>query len=458
MSAILESPEHVLSTLERDGSRRWLNPRVSPGRYWRARRIVGVLLIALFVLLPHWRIGGKPVLLLDVIERKFTFFGITFLPTDTLLLALLMVSIFLSVFLATAIFGRVWCGWGCPQTIYMEFVYRPLERFFDGGPGVKRSGKAIRRAVKYVVYLLVSALLAHTFLAYFVGVDRLKVWLTRSPFEHIGPFMVMATTTILMMFDFCFFREQLCLVACPYGRFQSVLLDRKSLIVAYDRLRGEPRGKRSLSLPIAPSEQHGDCVDCGLCVRTCPTGIDIRDGLQMECIHCTQCIDACDEIMDRVERPRGLIRYACQDEIAGNPPNRWRPRLIIYPLLLAISIGTLITLVATRSPVDITLLRGQGMPFFVTDDGAVQNGLRVKLVNRTDRPLTVSISVEQTREPVVVDVTGQTFELNPGQTITQPVLVTAPRSIFQVGRADARLVVRETGGWTKEIACRLLGP
>lgn len=458
MSAILESPEHVLSTLERDGSRRWLNPRVSTGRYWRARRIVGVLLIALFVLLPHWRIGGKQALLLDVLEGRLTFVGMTFLPTDTLLLALFMVSLFLTVFLATAIFGRVWCGWGCPQTVYMEFVYRPLERFFDGGPGVNRKGKAAWVAVKYLVYFIISAFLAHTFLAYFVGVDRLKIWLTRSPLEHFGPFMVMAVTTGLMMFDFCFFREQLCLVACPYGRFQSVLLDRKSLIVAYDKTRGEPRGKLSAALPIVSNQPRGDCIDCGLCVRTCPTGIDIRNGLQMECVHCTQCIDACDEIMDRIEKPRGLIRYACQDEIAGKPPRRWRPRLVIYPLLLTVSLGALATLIMTRSPVDVTVLRGQGLPFFVTDSGRVQNGLRVKVVNRTERQLVLTISIDQTREPVEFDMAGRELVLKPGETVTQPVLITAPRSLFVAGRADARLVLQDNEGWKKEIACRLLGP
>jgi cytochrome c oxidase accessory protein FixG len=458
MPAILESPEHVLSTLERDGSRRWLHPRVSPGRYWRARRITGVLLIALFVLLPHWRVGGKPALLLDVIHRQFTFFGITFLPTDTLLLALLMVSVFLSVFLATAVFGRVWCGWACPQTVYMEFVYRPLERFFDGAPGQAKRRTILGRIAKYATYLVISALLAHTFLAYFVGVDRLKVWLTQSPFEHVGPFAVMAITTGLMMFDFCFFREQLCLVACPYGRFQSVLLDRGSLIVAYDRKRGEPRGKRGPSLPVIADRPAGACIDCGLCVRTCPTGIDIRDGLQMECVHCTQCVDACDEIMDRIGQPRGLIRYASQNEIEGQPPARFRPRLWVYPALLLASFGTLAGLVVTRSPVDVTVLRGQGMPFFVTEEGKVQNGLRVKLVNRLDRPVTLRVRISGTREPVEFDTGNTLVKLGVGEMATQPVLVTAPRSLFVAGHADANVVVSEEGGWERSTSCRLLGP
>lgn len=458
MPAILESPEHVLPTLERDGSRRWLNPRVSQGRFFRARRITGVLLIALFVLLPHWKVGGKPALLLDVVQRQFTFLGVTFLPTDTLLLALLMVSVFLTVFLATAILGRVWCGWACPQTVYLEFVYRPLERFFDGAPGQSKKSSAVRKIAKYATYLVISAALAHTFLAYFVGVDRLKLWLTQSPLDHTGPFAVMVITTGLMLFDFGFFREQLCLVACPYGRFQSVLLDRGSLIVAYDRKRGEPRGKRNASLPVVSDQPQGACIDCGLCVRTCPTGIDIRNGLQMECVHCTQCIDACDEIMDRIEQPRGLIRYASQNEIEGRPSKRFRARLLVYPLLLLASVGTLTGLVLTRAPVDVTVLRGQGMPYFITESGAVQNGLRVKLVNRLDREMSLRIRIEQTREPVEYDTRDVVVTLAAGAMVTQPLLVTAPRSIFKAGRADATVVVSEASGWERGFTCRLLGP
>jgi cytochrome c oxidase accessory protein FixG len=458
MPAILESPEHVLSTLERDGSRRWLTPRVSPGRYFRARRIAGFMLVALFVLLPHWKIGGKPALLLDVIHRQFTFLGVTFLPTDTLLLALLLVSVFLTVFLATAVLGRVWCGWACPQTVYMEFVYRPLERFFDGAPGRSKTLAPLRKIAKYATYLAISAALAHTFLAYFVGVDRLKVWLTQSPLEHVGPFAVMAVTTGLMMFDFCFFREQLCLVACPYGRFQSVLLDRGSLIVAYDRGRGEPRGKRGAALPVISDRPAGACIDCGLCVRTCPTGIDIRDGLQMECVHCTQCIDACDEIMDRIEQPRGLIRYASQNEIEGRPTGRFRARLLVYPLLLVAALGTLTGLVLTREPVDVTVLRGQGMPYFLTESGTVQNGLRIKLANRLDREMRLRIRVEKTRDPVEYDTRDMVVTLAPGGIVTQPLLVTAPRSLFVAGRADATVMVSEDSGWERGFACRLLGP
>jgi len=395
---LLTPEEHVLSTLESDGSRRWLFPRLSKGGYWKARRIVGFLLIAVFVLIPHLRINGKPSILLDITAREFTILGYTFLPTDTLLLALLMISIFLTIFLLTALLGRVWCGWACPQTVYLEFVYRPIERFFLGTTGrggpASHNVPAYRRVAMYAVYLLLSMGLAHTFLAYFVGVERLSQWVRQSPFEHPGPFIVMALTTGLMMFDFAFFREQLCLIACPYGRFQSVLLDRNSLIVAYDPVRGEPRGKLSHKLPIVQDEK-GDCIDCGLCVRTCPTGIDIRDGLQMECIHCTQCIDACDEIMTKIDKPTGLIRYSSQDAIDGGKQKFLRPRVIIYPALLAIVVTALLASFAAKKTFDVTLIRGNGIPFSINAEGEIENALQLKLVNRLESPDTLATPHER---------------------------------------------------------------
>jgi cytochrome c oxidase accessory protein FixG len=465
MATLLEPEEHVLSTLERDGSRRWLQPRLSRGRYWHARRWLGYALIAFFVVLPHLKISGKPVFLLDVLTFRFTLMGITFLPTDTLLLAFLMVSVFLSIFLATAVFGRVWCGWACPQTVYMEYVFRPLERLFSGTVG--RGGRpaqptsGVRLLGYWCVSLLVSMVLANSFLAYFVGVDRLSTWLVGSPLDHPIPFLVMAATTFLMLFDFLYFREQLCLVACPYGRFQSVLLDRKSLIVGYDRLRGEPRGKPLKEpLPILDdTPARGDCIDCGLCVRTCPTGIDIRQGLQMECVHCTQCIDACDEIMDRIGKPRGLIRYACQDELDAAPVHRFRIRLLLYPVLLTASFGALAWGLWTRSSVDVALLRTRGAPFTVTDAGLVQNALRLKLVNRLDQPQQLSVVLVTTDAAVQLDSGRQPIVMAPGETQTQPLLCTVPRDRFKAGVYQVSLHLKDASDQLlKEIPCLLLGP
>lgn len=460
-TALLEPQEHVLSTLEKDGSRRWLRPTLSMGRYWRIRRIVGYALIALFVALPHLRVGGKPAVLLDVVQRKFFLFGYTFLPTDTLLLALLLVGVFLTIFLLTALLGRVWCGWACPQTVYLEFVFRPIERLFDGtmGTGGRPPQRTAgwRRGLKYAVYFALAVALAHTFLSYFVGVERLARWVRQSPFEHPGPFLVMAGTTLLMMFDFCYFREQLCLIACPYGRFQSVLLDRQSLIVAYDKRRGEPRRKISKSLPIASEASAGDCVDCGACVRTCPTGIDVRNGLQMECVHCTQCIDACDAIMERLDRPTGLIRYSRQSEIEGAPGRRLRPRLVLYPAALLVVAAAFAYALATRQAFDATLLRSAGLPFSVAADGAIQNSMRVKLVNRVDRPLAFEFRILD-REDVSLDAPGDRTTAPAGATTIQPLLFTAPRSQFQRGELDVRLSIRTDDGEERIVRCRLLGP
>ena len=391
--AMLESPEHVLSTLEKDGSRRWLRPRLATGFWWKYRRVFAYGLIAFFVILPHIRIAGLPPVLLDIPARRFIFLGHTFLPTDTLLLALLMLGVFLTIVLATALTGRIWCGWACPQTVYMEYLFRPIDRLFEGTQGKggkpKRKIEGWRRIARWGVYLVLCMLLAHTFLAYFVGTDRLTQWIQSNPVDHPVAFLVMAGTTGLMMFDFLFFREQLCLIACPYGRFQSVMLDRQSLIVAYDKNRGEPRKKGRHTA----SDGAGDCVDCNQCVVVCPTGIDIRDGLQLECINCTQCIDACDSVMEKVGSPTGLIRYSSQDALDGKPPKLFRLRTIAYPALLLLVGGAFLTVLSTKYAFDARLIRGKGSPFHRHNDGMVSNQFRLRLVNRSSEPHVYTITV-----------------------------------------------------------------
>lgn len=461
----------VLSTLNEDGSRRWLRPRLSRGRFLLRRRIVGYSLIALFTVIPYIRLNGKPLILLDVPRREFTLFGATFLPTDTLLLSLFMIGIFLLVFFLTALLGRVWCGWGCPQTVYLELVYRPIERFFEGEPGKRRPGSAIgaRKALKWVMYLLVSMALAHTFLAYFVGIDRLFVWVRQSPLEHPASFLIMLSVTALMLFDFGFFREQMCIVACPYGRFQSVMLDRDTLIIGYDQRRGEPRGKAKRHPPnnhslqvldpapaTAPLPQTGDCVDCRLCVQTCPTGIDIRHGLQMECIGCAQCIDACDAVMDKLGRERGLIRYSSQTAMSGRPRRVIRPRIIIYPLGLVAIVGLLIAVLIGQGAADVKVLRGPGMPFNILSDGEVANQVRVKVTNRSSAEVEYTVSV---LDPGLLLMAEQnTLRIGPGEQQTMGVLIVGPPLIFENGRFDATVRVTDGQNVVKDVRYRLLGP
>ena len=448
----------VLPTLNEDGTRNWLRPKPSTGRWWHRRRAVAYLLMTAFIAIPHIRINGKPAILLDAPRREFTLFGTTFLPTDTVLLMLLLATLVIAVFLFSALFGRVWCGWGCPQTIYLEYLYRPIERLVEGG----RSGSLRldrnhghfhpRRLLKYAIYLALSLLLAHTFLAYFVGVDALAQWVRLSPREHPVPFLVMAVTTGLVFTDFTWFREQTCLIACPYGRWQSALLDRQSLVVAYDYNRGEPRSRGKVR-----PEGAGDCIDCVACVTTCPTGIDIRNGLQMECVHCTQCIDACDGIMAQVGKPPGLIRYATQDALAGKPGKRLRPRVVIYPLLLLMFLGAFIAVLGTRSSADITLLRSTGEPFQLEADGSVANQIRIRIANRSAQVRTYTIAIDGAEVGTVITPESP-LSIEPNKLRTTSAFILLPRTAFSGGRRDVTVRISDDQGLDERIPFNLLGP
>jgi cytochrome c oxidase accessory protein FixG len=452
-----EAREQVLSTLNRDGSRRWLRPKLSKGRFHRRRLVVAWGLIATFTLIPILRMGGKPLMLFDIPKREFTFFGATFLPTDTVFLMLLLFSIFVGIFLITALWGRVWCGWACPQMVYLEFLYRPLERWMEGGhrrqQKLDREGPDVRRMLKYPVFLVISAFLANTFLAYFVGWDQLIRWMTRPPNQHPVAFGVMMVTTLLMFIDFAWFREQTCIVACPYGRFQSVLLDRQSLIVGYDSRRGEPRERWR------KKEQRtaGDCINCGLCVRTCPTGVDIREGLQMECIHCTQCIDACDAVMDKIGLERGLIRYTSQDELETGGRKLVRPRLVVYSAILLIMFGTLAFSLAHKSTADVTILRGLGTPFQVLDSGEVSNQIRLKITNRSGEDRVYGFELVNGQALTMI-APENPLEVAAGDTQMTAAFITAPRSAFANGELAIALVVSDGADFERQISYRLLGP
>ncbi|MCA9158176.1 MAG: cytochrome c oxidase accessory protein CcoG [Planctomycetales bacterium] len=457
--SLLASPEHVLSTLESDGTRRWLRPKLSKGAWWHRRRAVAYVLLVVFVLVPYIRIAGKPLIQLDITARQFTIFGHTFLPTDTLLLALTMLTAFISIVFLTAITGRAWCGWACPQTVYMEYVFRPIDRLFEGTSGKggqpKQPMSVPRQLARFVVYVLLCMFLAHTFLAYFVGTEKLAMWIRSSPFQHPAAFLVMATTTGLLTYDFYFFREQTCLIACPYGRFQSVMLDPQSLIVAYDYNRGEPRKKGKHR----PEDKAGHCVDCHQCVVVCPTGIDIRDGLQMECINCTQCIDACDSVMDKVGYPRGLIRYTSEDALKHKPPKLLRGRTIIYPLILIGVVTGLVFALSTKYGFDARVIRGKGAPFTSVARGLISNTFNMRLVNRTDQPqsYTFELLTPQTAQLEVIDESR--LQLQPGDTAMVPLGVRFPSSLtFGDGNVPITLSIVDTSQNRHEVRFRLLGP
>ncbi len=463
--SLLAPKERVLSTLNPDGSRRWLRPRPSPGTFRAARRIVAYVLIVIYSAMPWITINDKPAMFLDVMNRRFTFFGKTFLPTDTLLLALLLIILFISIFLVTALFGRVWCGWACPQTVYLEFLYRPIEYLLEGAPGKKKPKKFVgfRKVLRIVIYFVISLHLAQTFLAYFVSADSVSHWIWGAPTDHPVAFAIVIVLTGLMMFDFTYFREQVCCVVCPYARMQSALLDQDSLIVTYDKNRGEPRGKKKKSKKGEESAdialpQLGDCIDCTMCVQTCPTGIDIREGLQLECIGCAQCIDACNTVMEKIGRAPNLIKYSSERIINGGKTHIIRPRIIIYPLILLIVTTAFVFLLKTKAPADVLFIREQGSPFNVVPETLeVSNGVRMRITNRTDEPQKYSAEIIAPEGARLTDF--DLFELNASQNDSRVFRIFAPFSVFEDGEAIAQIrVTDESGAFEQVVSFKLLGP
>jgi len=446
----------VLSTLNQDGTRHYIRPKLARGRFLTRRRIVGFALIALFVFLPRLRIGGNPALLIDLPSREIYVLGTLFRPSDGIALAFLGITIAATVFLVTALFGRVWCGWGCPQTVYLELVFRPIERLIEGSRGQRAS--LPRRILKWIAFAALSFGLANVFLAYFVGTNRLEQWVFGSPLDHPIGFSIVLFVSALMLFDFGWFREQMCIVTCPYGRLQSVLLDRQSLIVGYDEGRGEPRGKaKKVKLPVLESAATlGDCVDCSACVSTCPTGIDIRNGLQMECVGCAQCIDACDGVMDKLGRARGLIRYTSQDELAGKSRRLLRVRTIVYPALVTVAAVALAFTVARRTGTEIWIERTQGPAFVELPDGMVSSAARIKLENQTDSERRYHLRIVDSTDASLRS--QPTWSIGSRKSLVLPLFIDVPRASFVGGKRTVYLRVHDSAGFERVVTLTLLGP
>ena len=457
-------PAEPYATATKTGGRRWVYPRRVPGRWLNARRIVAWGLIIVYTSLPHLTINGMPAILLDIQHRRFTLFGTRFWPTDTLLLALFLIGFIVTIVALTAVFGRIWCGWGCPQTVYLEFLFRPIENLiegkgfrqkkFDASPPT--ASKIARKLLKWFIFLIISMILAHTFLAYFVGVDRLEDWMTRSPLEHPFSFLLMIGVTGAMLFDFLWFREQMCTLACPYGRLQSVMLDAGSLIIGYDRRRGEPRGKLRKKGASADGER-GDCVDCGLCVQVCPTGIDIRNGLQLECIACAQCIDACDSVMEKIGRPKGLIRYASKQSLEGETWRFFRPRLLGYALLLVMIGGGLAYGLASRSLTTVNVLRAAEEPYQELPDGRISNHLRVRISNRASTAHTYRVSLRTPAEATLT-LPVQSLTVQGGEIGTLDAFIALPRNALHSGTRMLRFDIISDDGQRVEAGSPFVGP
>ncbi len=434
-----------LTTSDEKGRRLYVYPADVRGVFTRWRQIVYFVLILLFLALPWLKISGEPSILLDILHRKFVLFGVTFWAHDAPLLFFIFCGSALLLGLMTAVWGRIWCGWACPQTVFIEGVFRKIERWIEGNERQQRKfhaqpmtlKKFARLGLKWLLFTLCTLVMTHSFLAYFVGTEELSLMIRRLPMESPVGFLFMAGSSAFLLFNFGWFREQFCTIACPYGRFQSILMDDHSITVSYDQKRGEPR-KGAATEP----EAAGDCINCFRCVVVCPTGIDIRHGTQMECIACTACIDACDEIMDRIRKPRGLIRYASASALAGLAVKHVRARTILYFTLTLLTALGLFLGIAGRHPVTVTFVRSSDSPYQIVDqveddDSNIQivNHLRMDVTNQSSQEMHILLKAaggHEAREIQYVTAAAP-IVLSPGQKSTVDVFVRFEKHILVNG-------------------------
>lgn len=456
-----------LSMLDEHGSKRTIYPAEVHGRWARWRPIIHYVLIAIYVALPFIEIGGHPAVWIDIGNRHFYLFGATFNAQDFYLAFFIFTAIGFSLIVAAALFGRVWCGFACPQTVFLESVFRKIERLFEGKAAERRRlasapwtvDKILRKTGKHLVYLAMATTIAHVFLAYFASADRLGQMIVEGPGAHMGTFIWALVLTLIFYGNFWWFREQLCIVICPYGRLQSALQDQDTLNVIYDKARGEPRGKaKEKDRAKAAGAALGDCVDCFRCVAVCPTGIDIRNGHQLECIGCTACIDACDDVMTKLERPRGLIRYDSLRAVETGKHRFWRPRVYFYSFMGLLGLVVATAVIMANDPFEAEPLR-TGTPFSIVE-GTVVNQVRVHVVNKQGQPATYRIAASPAHpdDARFVTLPQPEVHLEPFADHDLPVIIRIPGADWVRGRIVHLEVTSSFGDLKKEVEVKVLGP
>lgn len=385
-----------INTITKEGNRNWIYPKKPIGKFYNWRSIAAWIYIIVFLVLPWIKVNGQPLFLIDIFNRKFILFSKVFWPQDFFIFVLGMITFILFIVLFTVVYGRLFCGWVCPQTVFMEMIFRKVEYWIEGTPEAQRrltnspwnAEKIKRRGGKIVVFYLISFIIANYFLAYLIGMDNVVKYVQEGIGKHLSTFIPLIAFSLIFFFVYLWFREQVCIIVCPYGRLQSVMLDSNSIVVAYDYVRGEERQRLRKNI----ERTGGDCVDCGDCVKVCPTGIDIRNGTQLECVNCTACIDACDAMMERVHFPTGLIRYASEKSIKDKEPLRFTARIKAYTAILIILIGVLVALLVTRKDVSATIMRAKGQ-LYVENGNTVSNIYNIKLANKTVNDIPVELKI-----------------------------------------------------------------
>jgi len=443
-----------------DSKRKWLYPAIRKGPLYKWRSCLSYIYLVLFFAGPFIRINGQPLLLLNVIDRQFVLFGQVFWPQDIFLFMLASLIFLVCIVLFTIAFGRVFCGWICPQTIFMEMVFRKIEIWIEGDVNKRKKldaapwtrDKIIKKTLKHLIFFLLSFLIANTFLAYIIGSDSLLKIVTEPVSQHIAGLISICVFTTAFYLVYSQVRELVCTVICPYGRLQGVLLDEHSLVVAYDEVRGEPRGKIDKKSNVV----KGDCVDCGLCVAVCPTGIDIRNGTQLECINCTICIDACDEVMDKIHRPRKLIGFYSRNMIAQKEKLSFTPRMIGYAAVISILLGVMSYFIFTRSDMDITVMRSAGMLYQEQPGGYISNVYNAEIINKANNTRTIKLVADD--PAAVIRYIQQPGKLAKGGSAKTVFFVLLPAAKIHDLKTTIHLSLVTGGRTIKTVSTTFVGP
>ncbi|MDO1445409.1 FixG Ig-like domain-containing protein [Rhodocytophaga aerolata] len=497
--------DHI-STVNEKGERVWVYPKKPKGRLHQLRVVVAIVLLGLLFGAPFIKVNGLPLFLFNIFERKFVILGFPFFPQDFYLFGLAMLTFFVFVILFTVVYGRVWCGWACPQTIFMEMVFRKIEYFIEGDANQQKvldkapwtADKLLKKSAKHLIFLFISLIIAHTLMAYLIGVDEVYAIITQSPAQHLAGFIGLVGFTGIFYLVFAKLREQACTVICPYGRLQGVLLTRETIVVAYDFIRGEPRGR--LKKPAKKVEKtedpscsggcsgcvhqashekpgtvadakavetrplkledlltQGDCIDCKLCVQVCPTGIDIRNGVQLECVNCTACIDACDEVMTKIGKPTGLIRFDSHKGITEKVKLTFSSRMAAYTAVLLLLLSLQGFLLLNRSQVEATVLRVPGMLYQEQPGNRISNLYNVQLVNKTTEPMHITLQLEDQPEGTL-KVVGDKIYIPESGSAEVVLFVELPRSSIRAVKTPIKIGVYANGKRLEQSKTNFLGP
>lgn len=453
-----------IATVDEAGKRIWVYPKKPSGKYHKKRIVVTTILLSLFFFGPFVKISGRPLLLMNVFERKFVILGQAFWPQDFALLAVVLITFFVFIILFTVVFGRVWCGWACPQTLFMEMVFRKIEYLIEGDAHAQQrlnkepwhANKIAKKTLKQFIFIIISLLISHTTMAYIIGVDETWEIITHSPMEHTAGFIGLMSFTLVFYAVFAKFREQACIAVCPYGRLQGVLLVKDSIVVAYDWLRGEPRGKLNKHQPI--EVKKGDCIDCKLCVHVCPTGIDIRNGTQLECVNCTACMDACDDVMIKIGKPVGLIRFASYNSIKDGILKLISPRVIGYSFVLLVLFCILGFALLTRSDVETTVLKVPGTLYQKTDDGNITNLYNFEFINKTFEDIPLELKIESPSEASLERVGDQDVIVPAEGSLKGVYFIKMPTKAITTPKNSIVLGVYKNGKMIDKIKTKFIGP